>query len=66
MAAECKTACGLALAGEPSAAAMAAFTGQVAADIEPYNIAGLCDPDKHNRYPFMEAQAVATGRHEKR
>ena len=45
---------------------MAAFSRQVAADIEPYNIAGLCDPDKHNRYPFMEAQAVATGRHEKR
>ena len=62
----CKTARELALAGEPSAAAMAAFTGQVAADIEPYNIAGLCDPDKHNMYPFMEAQAVATGRHEKR
>ena len=56
----CETARGLALAGEPSAAAMAAFTQQVAADIEPYNIAGLCDPDKHNMYPFVQAQAVAT------
>jgi len=56
----CETARGLALAGEPSAAAMAAFTRQVAADIEPYNIAGLCDPDKHNMYPFVQAQAVAT------
>src|SRR5262249_663233 len=30
-----------------------AFERQVARDIAPYNLAGLCDPAKRNMYPFV-------------
>ena len=34
--------------------AISAFNDRVAADIAPYNLAGLCDHDKHNMYPFVQ------------
>lgn len=37
-----------------STEAIAAFTDRVAADIAPYNLAGLCDHDKYNMYPFVQ------------
>ena len=37
-------------AGSPAAE----YERQVAADIEPYNTAGLCDPAKNNMYPFEQ------------
>ena len=33
--------------------ALTAYRRQVAADIAPYNLAGLCDPSKQNLYPFV-------------
>ncbi len=50
----CAAAQRLGEAGVPSAADIAAFADRVSADIEPYNIAGLCDPKKCNMYPFVE------------
>lgn len=37
----------------PSAAAIATFERQVAAAIEPYNHAGLCDSARKNMYPYL-------------
>jgi FADH2 O2-dependent halogenase len=37
----------------PSRANIAAFTKQVAEDIAPHNLAGLCDAAKMNMYPFV-------------
>lgn len=31
-----------------------AFTDRVAVDIAPYNLAGLCEHNKHNMYPFVQ------------
>ncbi len=50
----CAAAQRLGEAGVPSAADIAAFAGRVSADIEPYNLAGLCDAKKRNRYAFVE------------
>ena len=38
--------------GSASADAMRQFSQSVAESIGPYNIAGLCDPLKHNLYPY--------------
>ena len=51
----CAEAQRLGEAGVPSAADIAAFAGRVSADIEPYNIAGLCDANKRNMYAFVES-----------
>jgi tetracycline 7-halogenase / FADH2 O2-dependent halogenase len=46
------------LASQPnaSAAEIASFEGLVAAGIQPYNIAGLCDPSVANMYRYTAAQ----------
>jgi FADH2 O2-dependent halogenase len=38
--------------GKPSVEEVRAFERQVARDIAPWNVAGLCDPAKLNLYPF--------------
>jgi tetracycline 7-halogenase / FADH2 O2-dependent halogenase len=43
--------------GPPTPAAAAEFGRLVARLIEPYNIAGLCDPARRNMYPFIEIDA---------
>jgi FADH2 O2-dependent halogenase len=40
-------------AAPPSASAARDFQQQVAADIAPYNTAGLCDPARNNMYPYV-------------
>ena len=40
-------------AGAPSAKAVSAFTARVRKDIQPYDLAGLGDPTKLNRYPYV-------------
>jgi len=40
-------------AGAPNAEAVAAFSARVQQDIEPYNLAGLGDPSKRNRYHYV-------------
>ncbi len=39
--------------GVPDPADVEAFAERVRADIEPYNPAGLCDPEKLNLYPYV-------------
>jgi FADH2 O2-dependent halogenase len=39
--------------GDVGAGDAAEFGRQVAEDIAPYNVAGLCDPGKRNMYPFV-------------
>ncbi len=41
--------------GPASQAEIRAFERQVAAAIRPFNTAGLCDPARNNRYPYMVA-----------
>ncbi|NIR49113.1 hypothetical protein GWO43_11670, partial [candidate division KSB1 bacterium] len=36
------------------------FRERIAKDIAPYNVAGLCDPNKHNMYPFLMAESGDT------
>lgn len=38
--------------GAPAAAEVRAFERQVALDVAPWNVAGLCDPAKRNLYPY--------------
>jgi hypothetical protein len=43
------------LAQGPSTAAQGEdFRAFVAREIEPYNVAGLCDPNRRNMYPYLD------------
>jgi FADH2 O2-dependent halogenase len=44
----------LTAAGSDAAGQAELFHQRVAQDIAPYNVAGLCAPEKHNMYPFVE------------